>query len=70
MSDVFDGSNIKVSDYPADYIPAGAEIIIGGDYSKDGCCTVKGFYDIKTGEYHIQEVVLTMNITGRQKRSF
>ena len=57
MSDVFDGSKIKVSDCPADYIPDGAEAIIGVDYSDDGDCTVKGFYDPKTGEYHIQEVL-------------
>ena len=57
MSDVFDVIKINVSDYPTDLIPAVAELIIGVDYSKDGDCTVKGFYDPKTGEYHIQEVV-------------
>lgn len=57
MSDVFDGSKIKVSDYPTDFIPAGAEAIIGVDYSEDGDCTVRGFYDPNTGELHIQEVV-------------
>lgn len=48
--------NEKVSDCPTDFIPAGAKIIIGVDMADDDC-TVKGFYDPKTGEYHIQEVV-------------
>lgn len=57
MSDVFDERKIEISDYPSDFIPEGAVVILGVDYSKDGDCTVKGFYDPKTGEYHIQEVV-------------
>ena len=57
MSDIFDSSKIKMSDCPADFIPAGAEIIIGVDMARDSDTTVKGFYDPATGEYHIQEVV-------------
>lgn len=49
--------NEKGSGCPTDFIPAGAKIIIGVDMAKDGDCTMKGFYDPKTGEYHIQEVV-------------
>jgi len=54
---VFDSGKIKVSDYPADLIPVEAEVIVGMDYSDDGDYTVKGFYDRKTGEFHIQEIV-------------
>lgn len=50
-------SEIKISDYPADFIPAGAVEILGVDIAPGGDCTVKGFYDPRTGEYHIQEVV-------------
>lgn len=53
----FDTSKIKESDYPTDFIPAGAEIIVGVDHSDIGDCMVKGFYDPKTGSYHIQQVV-------------
>ena len=46
---------IKISGYPSDFIPAGAELIVGIDEgSPDGGCTVKGFF--KDGEYHIQSV--------------
>lgn len=64
MSDVFGVG--KVSDYPTDYIPAGAKVITGIDYSDEGECTVKGFYDPKTGEYHIQEVVHNSACTDTQ----
>lgn len=50
-----DPSWIKTSEYPPDFLPTGS---IGIDQSSEnGDCTVKGFYDPKTGEYHIQEVV-------------
>lgn len=64
MSDVFDGSKIKVSDCPADFVPAGTEVVVGIDYSKDGDCAVNGFYDLKTGEYHIQEVLHNAALSG------
>ena len=56
MSDgIFKKEWIKPSDYPDNYIPAGARTFIGVDpASQDGECTVKGFY--KDGEYHIQSV--------------
>lgn len=56
MNDVFDSRKIQVSDYPAGVVPSGAVPIIGVDFSKDGFCTVKGFYDPKTGKHHIQEI--------------
>jgi hypothetical protein len=54
-SPFFDANLIKTSDCPSDFIPSDALIICGFDYSKDGDCAVKGFFDQKTGEYHIQE---------------
>lgn len=57
MSNFFGGITIKVSDYPSDFIPAGAMTIIGRDLSEEGDCTVKVFYDPSTGEYHIQEIL-------------
>ena len=54
-NEIFKKEQIKPSDYPADFIPNAAKLIIGVDEgSKDGDCTVKGFY--KDGEYHIQSV--------------
>ena len=50
-----DPSWIKTSDWPANIIPAGAIAI--DQASEDGDCTVKGFYDPATGEFHIQEVL-------------
>lgn len=56
MSKVFNKDWLKISEYPSDFIPNGAEVFIGIDYaSPDGDYTVKGFYDPKTGEIHIQE---------------
>lgn len=47
----------KISEYPSNLVPKGAKIIIGVDpASPDGDCTVRGFYDPKTGELHVQEV--------------
>lgn len=46
----------SVSECPSDFIPSDAVTFIGVDLSKDGDCTVKGFYDTNTGKYHIQEV--------------
>ena len=45
------GIEVKISEYPVDFIPDGAQIIISvsTDY------IIKGFYDPKTGEYHIQD---------------
>ena len=49
---------LPVSEYPADFVPAGATVLIGIDEgSPDGDCTVRGFY--KDGEYHIQDVEYT-----------
>lgn len=54
-NEVFKKEQVKISDYPADFIPKDAKLIIGIDEgSPDGDCTVKGFY--KDGEYHIQSV--------------
>lgn len=54
-NEIFKKEQIKPSDYPADFIPKGAKLLIGVDKaSPDGECTVKGFY--KDGEYHIQSV--------------
>ncbi len=56
MTDGFiDPSWIKTSDYPPNFLPAGSIAI--DQASENGDCTVKGFYDPKTGEYHIQEVL-------------
>lgn len=55
MADFIDPSWVKTSDYPPNFLPAGSIAI--DQSSEDGDCTVKGFYDPKTGEYHIQEVV-------------
>jgi hypothetical protein len=57
-----DPSWIKTSDYPANFLPANTIAI--DQASEDGDCTVKGFYDPATGEYHIQEVVYNAEITG------
>lgn len=55
MEQMFKKEWIKTSDYPSDFIPAGAKVFVGVDYgSPDGDYTVKGFYDPKTGEIHIQ----------------
>ena len=45
------GLEIKISEYPADFIPDGTQIII---IVSTGFI-IKGFYDPKTGEFHIQE---------------
>lgn len=52
---LFDPAWIKTSDWPANIIPAGAIAI--DQASDNGDCTVKGFYDPATGEFHIQEVL-------------
>jgi hypothetical protein len=54
MADFIDQSWIKTSDYQPNFFPAGSVAI--NQASENGDCTVKGFYDPKTGEYHIQEV--------------
>jgi hypothetical protein len=55
--EVFRKEWIKTSEYPGDFVPKGAEIFIGVDQgSPDGDYTAKGFYDPKTGEFHVQEV--------------
>lgn len=46
---------IRASDWPTNIIPAGAIAI--NQASENGDCTVKGFYDPATGEFHIQEVL-------------
>jgi hypothetical protein len=63
MTDSFiDPRWIKASDYPTDFLPAGSIAI--DQASENGDCTVKGFYDPKTGEYHIQEVVHNAELMG------
>lgn len=52
---LFDPAWIKTSEWPANIIPAGAIAI--DQASDNGDCTVKGFYDPATGEFHIQEVL-------------
>jgi hypothetical protein len=44
---------IKLSEYPTNFIPDGA-ITIGTTIEG---CTIKGFYDHATEEYHIQEFI-------------
>lgn len=51
----FDQDWIKTSGWPANIIPAG--VIAIDQTSEDGDCTVKGFYDQATGDFHIQEVL-------------
>lgn len=63
MADFIDPSWIKISEYPPNFLPAGSIAI--NQASEDGDCTVKGFYDPATGEYHIQEVVHNAGIQGR-----
>lgn len=53
---------IKTSDWPANIIPAGAIVI--DQASENGDCTVKGFYEPATGEFHIQEVLHAERPTG------
>lgn len=50
---------IKTSDYPVDCLPAGGVVI--NQTSEDGKYTVKGFYDPKTDEYHIQQYIVNQN---------
>lgn len=59
ISDVKNQGLFSESPYPSDFIPAGAEIIVGMDHSAEGDCTIKGFYDPATGQTHIQEVTHT-----------
>jgi hypothetical protein len=56
----FDVSLIKTSNYPYNLIPSGSIMI--DQASEDGDCTIKGFYDTKTGKYHIQEMVYNKEI--------
>lgn len=62
MADFIDPSWIKTSEYPPNFLPAGSIAI--DQASEDGDCTVKGFYDPATGEYHIQEVVHNAGSNG------
>ena len=64
MTDFIDLSWITTSDYPPNVLPAGSIAI--DQASENGDCTVKGFYDQKTGEYHIQEVVHNAEISARR----
>lgn len=48
-------NSAKISEYPPNFLPAGSIAIDQGN--EDGDYTVKGFYDPKTGEYHIQEEI-------------
>lgn len=60
---VFKKEWFKISEYPSDFIPSGAKTFIGIDHaSPDGDCTVKGFYDPETGEFHIQEILSSPNV--------
>lgn len=44
------------SEYPYNFLPAGSVAIDLA--SEDGDCTVKGFFDQKTGITHIQEILI------------
>ena len=46
---------ISISEFPRDFIPKDAKILVGVDISDGKEITVKGFY--LNGEYHIQEVI-------------
>lgn len=49
---------LGLSEYASNFIPKDAKIfLVTGHGSLDGDCTVKGFYDPKTGKYHIQEIM-------------
>jgi hypothetical protein len=58
MDKLFKKEWFKVSEYPSDFIPNGAEIFVGVDYGLEPSYTVKGFHDPETGEIHIQECSL------------
>jgi hypothetical protein len=54
---MFDIEHVKISNCPSNVVPSDARIFVGFDpASPDGECTVKGFVDRKTGEFHIQEI--------------
>ena len=54
----FDMTMLKVSEYPANFIPAGGRIVVGVDPAKPGSdCSVTGFY--KDGVLHVQEIKCT-----------
>lgn len=49
-------SLVRPSEYPSNFIPSGADAFVGYDKSIKGSdYTVKGFYDPKKKEFHIQE---------------
>jgi len=50
--------------YPVNFIPVGAEMVVGVDTAGGVDTTVRGFYDPATGEYHIQEIVTTPRPSG------
>lgn len=51
-----DKKDIPLSPYPSNFIPEGAELLLGVDPAAvGGDTTVKGFY--KDGEFHIQEII-------------
>ena len=60
----FDLTKIKTSEFPANFIPAGAKEFVFEDKSEGGICTIKGFYDPTTGEQHIQEMVHNVKVRG------
>ena len=55
MAIFIDTSLIKTSDYPSYILPVGSIAIDQAE--ENGDFTVKGFYDPKTGEFHIQEII-------------
>ena len=52
---VFKADWIKISEYPADFLPKGCDAFIGIDCG-EGDVTVKGFYNAETEEWHIQDI--------------
>jgi len=52
----FKNIDIPISEYPKDFIPKGSKAFVACDYATDGDATVYGFYDPKTGEFHIQDM--------------
>jgi len=67
MTDFIDPSWIKTSEYPPNFLPAGS--IAFNQTSEDGDCTVKGFYDPKTDQSHIQEVVHNARVNSAAEGS-
>lgn len=75
LTEMLCGDELKIScfegiinsDYPENFIPACAELIVKTDYgSPDGDCTVISFHDPQTGIIHILDVTYNAKLTGRE----